>query len=215
MSVQKQVVPADSINAVKKVIKTLIMLSGLLVVIFGTIPFFIYLNVSRVSGGETSWLETEAEVVGTEIKTSVSSVLVIPKHKSGRKTVKKYGSRSKNQTQTRDVTSYSPEITYKYTVDGKDYTGRKFRTLGYSSERKIEIEKLISKYPAGSKIKVFYNPSAPGEAAVEKAPAPSKVILIFGTIIICLGLFIIFVISRLAAMGIDFVMATNPRFSNS
>lgn len=196
---KKQNIPTDPIKLVKKVIKYSVMFFGLIFVIFGIIPFFIYFNVSNVSSAERSWLETEAEVTEAKIESQVSTISVYD--------------HEEEENISKGTTNYFPEIVYKYTVDGKGYTGTKFRTLGYSSERRSEIEKMMPKLPVGGKIKIFYNPSDPGEATVEKAPAPSRIILVFGLIVIAVGLFIMFIVSRLSLIGVDLIMSTNPKLA--
>ena len=62
--------------------------------------------------------------------------------------------------------SYTPEIVYHYTVDGKDYESK---VISYAfvegSER--EANEKVSLYPAGSQVKVFYDPSSPEQACLE------------------------------------------------
>ena len=115
MQADQQVIVSENLKIIKKLIKYPVMLFGVIVIIFGIIPFFIYFNVSKVSGGEEDWLETQAEVIAAEVKTLVH-------------TDRKYDNRTKKYT-TRSTSSYAPEITYKFTAGGKEYTGRKFRTL--------------------------------------------------------------------------------------
>ncbi len=138
MQADKQTIAIENINTLKKFIKYPVQLFGVFIIIFGLIPFFIYFNVSRVSGGEENWPATEAEVIAAEVKASVHT------DRQYDKSGKKY--------KTRTNTTFSPEITYKFSIDGKEYTGRRFRTLGFSSNRENEIKELIARYPAGQRI---------------------------------------------------------------
>jgi uncharacterized protein YjeT (DUF2065 family) len=194
MQADNQVIVSDNLKLIRKLIKFPIMLFGVMVTIFGIISFLIYFNVEKVAGDEVNWLATEAEVVAAEVKTSVH-------------TDRKYDERTKKYT-TRSTSSFAPEITFKYTVAGKEYTGRKFRTLGFSSSRENEIKELIAGYPAGRRITVYYNPAKNEEAVIEKAPAPSKMLLVFGGGVVLLGLVIVFVLSRIAAMLFDIITSS-------
>ena len=53
-----------------------------------------------------------------------------------------------------------PEIRYEYTVDGKKYSSRKIK---FGRQPSHEI---VSRYPTGQKIKVFYNPDNPNQAVL-------------------------------------------------
>ncbi len=194
MQTDNQVILSENLKLIRKLIKYPVMLFGVMVTIFGIIPFFIYFNVSRVAGDEVNWLATEAEVIAAEVKVSVH-------------TDRKYDKRTKKYT-TRSTSSYAPEITYKFMAAGKEYTGRKFRALGFSSQKESEIRELIARYPAGRQITVYYNPVKNDEAVIEKAPAPSKLLLVFGGGLVLIGLLIVFALSRIAAKLFDII--TSP-----
>jgi len=191
MQADKQVILSENLKIIRKLIKYPVMLFGVMVTIFGIIPFFIYFNVEKVAGDEVNWPATEAEVIAAEVKASVHT------DRQYDKSGKKY--------KTRTNTTFSPEITYKFSIDGKEYTGRKFRTLGFSSNRENEIKELIARYPAGQRIRVYYNPGKNDEAVIEKAPAPSKMLLVFGGGAVLLGLVIVFMLSRIAGRLFDLI----------
>ncbi len=197
MQTDNQVILSENLKLIRKLIKYPVMLFGVMVIIFGIIPFFIYFNVSRVAGDELNWLATEAEVVAAEVKTSVH-------------TDRNYDKRTRKYT-TRSTSSFAPEITYKFTVAGREYTGRKFRTLGFSSKREGEIRELISRYPVGRRITVYYNPAKNDEAIIEKAPGPSKLLLVFGGCIVLLGFLIVFVLGRIAGNLFDIITLHGSR----
>lgn len=62
--------------------------------------------------------------------------------------------------------SYSPEIVYRYTVNGKNYESRDIN-YGFRDGDKREADEKVSLYPAGSQVKVFYAPSSPEQACLE------------------------------------------------
>jgi len=212
MQADKQVLISENIKMIRKLIKYPVQLFGVFIIIFGIIPFFIYFNVSRVSGGEENWPATEAEVIAAEVKTSVHTERYYAGEKGARQTHKtRHYDKKKEKYTTRTITSFSPEIAYKFSIDGKEYTGRKFRTLGFSSESESEIKELISRYPAGRRITVYYNPARNDEAVIEKAPAPSKMLLVFGGGAVLLGLLIVFGLSRIAGRLFDIITSPDSR----
>lgn len=211
MQADKQVMLSENFEILKKFIKYPVQLFGAMVIIFGIIPFFIYFNVSRVSGSEENWLETQAEVIAAEVKISVQKERQYNKVKKSYKEKDKYKNRKEKNYKTFETLSFSPEIAYKFSVGGKEYTGRKFRTLGFSSEIEGEIKELISRYPVGRQIKVYYNPARNEEAVIEKAPAPSKTLLVFGGGIMLIGLLIVFVLSRKAGKLFDLITSRASR----
>jgi hypothetical protein len=69
-------------------------------------------------------------------------------------------------------TSYSPNIVYRYTVNGKDYESKEI-TFGFVRGDESEAMEKVSLYSAGSQVKVFYNTSSPEQSCLE--PGGSKV----------------------------------------
>ncbi len=64
-------------------------------------------------------------------------------------------------------TMYKPVITYKYSVNGKEYTSPKLSFSDYSSSNSDYAYETVNKYPKGTKVTVFYNPEKPYKAVLE------------------------------------------------
>lgn len=55
-------------------------------------------------------------------------------------------------------------MTYTYEVDGKPMSSKRvsFEVFG----EKFDAERVVARYPAGTRVKVFYNPEDPGRAVL-------------------------------------------------
>ena len=75
---------------------------------------------------------------------------------------------------------YYPEVRYEYEFMGIEYTGQQISfgaNTGYSYQKKTQA--ILSKYPLGANITVYYNPNAPEDAVLERRVG-GKVALIIG-----------------------------------
>ena len=87
------------------------------------------------------------------------------------------------------------EITYEYEVGGKKYRSSTIQASGElsgspSRKEASEIDKLLSKYPAGGEVTVYYNPSIPRMACLEQGGGEAMFIcLVFGPIAVAVGYF--------------------------
>jgi len=64
------------------------------------------------------------------------------------------------------TTNYHPEIKYTYEVGGKVYAGERI-SFGLLITDLNPANAAVSKYPAGSEVKVTYDPSNPSVAVLE------------------------------------------------
>ncbi len=58
---------------------------------------------------------------------------------------------------------YHPYITYRYSVDGADYRGYRYRYDGHPNDEG-SANAIVEAHPRGSAIEVYYNPQNPAEA---------------------------------------------------
>jgi Protein of unknown function (DUF3592) len=58
-------------------------------------------------------------------------------------------------------------ILYEYWVDGQTYRSNVWRMQAGSSSFTGAAEKAVARYPIGSRVMVYYNPDAPGDAMLE------------------------------------------------
>jgi hypothetical protein len=64
---------------------------------------------------------------------------------------------------------YAPRVTYRYTVNGRQYEGDRLNLAGESAWNRPGLaERKLQKYPVDAPITVYYNPKAPAEAVLER-----------------------------------------------
>lgn len=75
--------------------------------------------------------------------------------------------------------SYRPDIVFRYSVNGRDFTGRKVWLTGYDGSKRFDDARAVmDAYPAGSAVKVLYNPDDPTDAALRTAWPRWEVLMI-------------------------------------
>lgn len=61
---------------------------------------------------------------------------------------------------------YSPDIKYRYEVDGSQHEGSKYQVLEWSTGDQNTVHEIISKYVEGESCKVYYNPQNPSQSVL-------------------------------------------------
>ncbi|MBI1354041.1 MAG: DUF3592 domain-containing protein [Acidobacteria bacterium] len=115
---------------------------GLLLVLFG-------IYFARLAGASSSWPKTEGKVERVGVRTYVSV---------------------NHQHTARGVRTYFPEVQYSYSVDGRPYASKRF-SLGEDAQdyqERDDAVKAASAYRAGDAIDVYYDPSDPSSAVLQK-----------------------------------------------
>ncbi len=74
-------------------------------------------------------------------------------------------------TEAGEKTTYTPTLTYAYTVDQTTYHGHKHPTSGISFPDRRSAEAVLARYPEGKAVTVYYNPNTPQQARLE-VPRP-------------------------------------------
>jgi hypothetical protein len=70
--------------------------------------------------------------------------------------------------------TYTAEITYEYTVNRKPFTGDKIRMVKVGNSNQSYANQDLQKYPAGTKVTVFYSPGDPADCVLEPGVHPSS-----------------------------------------
>lgn len=85
---------------------------------------------------------------------------------------------------------YYPEVKYRYTVDNREYSGSRVAVFEYGSGILADSEAVAGRYPAGSEVKVSYNPEDPSSAVLEPGVQISMwwLLPIAGLVLALLGL---------------------------
>ena len=74
-------------------------------------------------------------------------------------------------------TSFFPNISYRYEVNGKEYVNDQYAQRASLVNRRSLVERTVKKYPVGSKVTVFYDPQDPQVAYLEKGYGASGAII--------------------------------------
>lgn len=89
-----------------------------------------------------------------------------------------------SQRGSKGGTTYKPEVTYTYTVDGAEYTGNliAYGLKGSSASRGF-AQYYDNKYPEGAAVPVAYDPAHPQTSVLEPGVSKKAFILVaFGAI---------------------------------
>ncbi|WP_230411843.1 DUF3592 domain-containing protein [Denitromonas iodatirespirans] len=62
---------------------------------------------------------------------------------------------------------YEALVEYSYMIGGKSFTSRRIEFLYLRSNSESFHQKLLSHYPLGAQVQVFYNPDKPSEAVLK------------------------------------------------
>lgn len=92
-----------------------------------------------------------------------------------------------------DSTSYDPFVNYQYEVNGKHYICSK---IGYGGINlfggRNAARRIVSKYPEGAKVTVYYEPHSPRDAVLEPGASTGAILVIIaGVILIIFGIFLV------------------------
>jgi len=68
----------------------------------------------------------------------------------------------------RKIYHYSPEISYRYRINGRDYEADRYTLFTTESDQQTEISTLLDYYRPGSEVVIYYNPENPEEAVLNR-----------------------------------------------
>ena len=91
---------------------------------------------------------------------------------------------SRNTTQ---IVTYDPSITYHYRIDGKLFTASTFSTFGTTVSAMFHTDQIRDRYTPGSEHPVWYDPSHPEEAVLERGISPYYLFAFFNLILFGMG----------------------------
>jgi hypothetical protein len=130
------------------------MISGIVAipfVIIALVFIFLALRAGRQAGVSKNWPATTGKIIASGIEPRRS-------HSSNGGT----------------GTSYYPVVQYQYMIDGRSYMGNRItfgNQVGYGWTNMAQ--KQVDLYPAGANVAVFYDPSDPGMAVLERTSGTS------------------------------------------
>jgi hypothetical protein len=92
----------------------------------------------------------------------------------------------------RTYTSFRPEVRFTYTVEGVEHEGSKVAREVAATNNRRAVQACVDRYPPGSEVEVYYNPTDPGVAYLETRISIGGVILIsFGGLFTAIALLMI------------------------
>jgi hypothetical protein len=141
-----------------------------IILIFGGIGVFLVISSLRnqkKAEVSKSWPGTAGTILRTEVKQSQGTA----------------------DEQGVSQTSYYPFVEYDYFAGGQSYRSDK---IAFGARRtynsQSEAASILSKYPEGGQVQVYYNPANPSEAVLERKPAAGRSGLIVGIVFLVLSL---------------------------
>jgi len=137
-------------------------------IIYGITLVISFFWIAREIEGTKHWLATEGTVISTTVETSMG----YSEHRG-------------------NTIRYSPSVKYTYSVDGKTQNGDHVTFSNRSTRIQSTAEAVISKYPVGSTITVFYNPEAHHQSVLEPgggSPAQNYYLAFLGSLIFIFGI---------------------------
>jgi hypothetical protein len=142
---------------------TINFIISILIIVIGTLIIVAQLLLLIKARISKDWKELKGEILSSEIETL-------------------------NITNENNKT-YRAAISYKYSISGKQYiSSRVFFGDRIHSSFKGKSLKLINKYPVGSIVSVYYDPSNLEESVLEKGVTQSiLILLIIGISVILFG----------------------------
>jgi hypothetical protein len=71
-------------------------------------------------------------------------------------------------------TGLSPEVTYKYVVNGQEWIGTRLDIKNHCAADEV-VQSYVAKFPVRSQVLVFYNPSSPAESLLHPGPGREQI----------------------------------------
>ena len=97
---------------------------------------------------------------------------------------------------TKNGNEYSASVRYTYTVSGKNHTGTRITSSDQYQKTLGGAKNILSSYPAGRDVLVYYNPSNPTSALLETG-IRSNVYIMLGGAVACILFAGLILVSRL------------------
>lgn len=85
--------------------------------------------------------------------------------------------------------AFVPLAEYTFKANGHEQKGKRIGYRLIASRDEKEIEQVVTKYPAGSKVRVTYNPADPSDSSLEPGAAGTKVFTSDVIWLLCGGIF--------------------------
>jgi hypothetical protein len=139
---------------------------------------FVCAGVGLVMWGQNVVAKSKASVDWPTVQGKVRSAEVLRETK-----------RDTSSSTRRESTTYRPDIVYDYEVNGTPYSGNRVGVLHVGSSNPRKAEDVVARYPVGSEVTVFYDPSDPQTAVLEPGVSWfSYMPIVGGTVFVLAGI---------------------------
>ena len=101
--------------------------------------------------------------------------------------VRRSGTEAHTHPQTYRI-MYTPRVIYEYFVGDTGYSSDRVTLSRTSSSNPDDARRVTERYPAGSEVRVYYNPSDPSRALLEPAETDLHIPIIVGFIFLAAAL---------------------------
>ncbi len=86
-----------------------------------------------------------------------------------------------------DGTTYSIQITYRYTCNGRDYLSDRYGFMDSSSSGRKRKQAVVDQYPPGREAICYVNPTNPNDAVLNRNFTPMMLIGLFPLLFVAIG----------------------------
>jgi hypothetical protein len=97
--------------------------------------------------------------------------------------------RETQNSSSSNAPTYKADVAYRYQVQGRDYSSEQVSLADYSSTTG-RAQSIVNRYPHGAPVTVYYNPTNPAEAVLERdASSGLNLLYLFGGLFALGGVF--------------------------
>jgi Protein of unknown function (DUF3592) len=142
--------------------------AGLILIFAGIGAYLIYQSarIRKQAGVSQIWPSTEGKITNASLTHSTTS-----------------------DSDGAVINSYTPRVEYSYQVAGQTYTGQNI-SFGFnpSFNSQQKGQSVLARYPVGGRVAVYYDPTSPNEAVLERKSTGANTSLVLGIIFLIVGL---------------------------
>jgi hypothetical protein len=87
--------------------------------------------------------------------------------------------------------SFQPKVEYSFVAEGRGWSGNRISYAGFGSTKRDAAEAVVSRYPVGSNVLIYYRKSDPNTAVLEPGAATSTYLsILIPPVMVVLGVVI-------------------------
>ena len=107
-----------------------------------------------------TWTRARATVVSAEVESDTA--------------------RNTSSTGPSMVTVYRPAVTYRYTIEGREYSSDRYTVMDPQRRDMGEVREIVESYAAGKEVTAYVNPEDPSEAVLSREDKGPSIGLLVG-----------------------------------